>query len=247
MKPFLFAACVLATTLSAHDFKVKLENCSEFIGVASIPLAKLQPLVPSGYQIAIGPPGFGSLVVRSSHCRSGAIEGSFGGADVTRVAQLGVVVIPPEGDGDINNYTLSYGTNNLKLALRLELAGLPVLYDSNLAYELTPDPPVLPNGGELFAEFAPELSPASWFLSGTVTDPPPGASFPFVANWWYNGRQGRIKMATSIPVLSYGGGNVKVYTRRQSLLGGLIGGNTSTFGTNLRGVFANGTLRVTTP
>lgn len=219
-----------------------MENCSEFIGVASLPLAKLQPLVPAGYQIAIGPPGFGSLVVRSSHCRRGSIEGS--PVEAVRVAQIGVVLIPPDGTGDINNYTLSYGTNNARLAIRLELAGLSVSLDPDQIYEITPDPPGA--GGEFFSEFSP-LASSAWFLTGTLSDPPPVPNFPFVANWWANVRQGRLKMSTVIPQLNYGFGSVKLYTRRQSLLGALLGANSTSFDTNLRGVFANGVMTVTTP
>ncbi|MEO8126338.1 MAG: hypothetical protein ABI822_04555, partial [Bryobacteraceae bacterium] len=144
-------------------------------------------MVPAAYQIAVGPPGFGSLVVRASHCGAASIEAS--PSEVTRVAEVGVVVIPPDGTGDVNSYTLSYGTNNLRLALRLEVTGLPVSLDPDFVYDLTPDPPGA--AGELFTEFSP-LTSAGWFLSGTVTDPPPSPNFPFIANWWFNGRQGRL-------------------------------------------------------
>lgn len=240
--PIQLALCAfVSVTAGAHDFQVRLENCTEFIGVASVALSKLQPLVPAGYQIQAGPPGFGSLVVRASHCRGASIDGS--STEAVRVGQIGIVVVSPDGTGDINNYTLSYSTNSLRLGLRLELAGLPVSLDPDLVYEVSPDPPGA--SGKLFVEVSP-LAASSWFLLGTVGDPPPGG-FPFVANWWYNGRQGKVKMSTSIPALNYGAGSVEAYTRKQSQLGGLFGGNTSSFGTNLRGVFANGVMRVSTP
>lgn len=226
----------------AHDIQVRLNDCSEFIGVAQIPLARVQPLVPPPFLIAEGPPGFASLVVRASLCRAASMDGS--PPEPVRVGQVGVVLVPPDGTGDINNYTLLYATDNRRLALGLEVAGLPVLFDPDLVYEVTPDPPGA--GGELFVDASPLTSPA-WFLSGTVNDPPPGPAFPFVANWWFRTRSGRLEMSTSIPLLSYGSGSVQVYTRRNSLLGGLIGGNTSLFGVNLRGVFAKAVMSVTAP
>jgi hypothetical protein len=45
------------------------------------------------------------------------------------------------------------------------------------------------------------------------------------------------------PLLSRGG-TVRLYTRRDSLLGRLIGGNTISFFLNLRGVFATGSMPV---
>jgi hypothetical protein len=177
-------ALIAGPSAYSHDFTVRLENCSEFIGVTS-------------------------------------------------VSQIGVVLVPPDGSGDINNYTLSYTTNSLRLAVKLELAGLPVTLDPDLVYEITPDPPGA--AGELFSEVSPLASP-SWFLSGVMGDPTPGPTFPFVANWWYKARQGRLKMSSSIPLLNYGLGSVKAHW-----------GNSSSFGTNLRGVFANGTMTVSTP
>jgi len=242
--PSILQTALLLLTVSAaysRNFQTKLENCTEFIGVASVPLAKVQSLVPAQYQIAVGPPGFASLVVRSSHCAKASIEN--GPNDTARVAQIGVVVIPPDGTGDVNSYLLSYGTDSLRLALRLEIAGWPVSVDPDLVYETLPDPPGA--GGAFYSEISP-LAGAGWFLSGQVTDPG-GPSFPFVANWWVNGRHGRVKMSTAIPLLSYGGGTVDVHTRRQSVLGNIIGGNQSGFGTNLRGVFAAATMNVTLP
>lgn len=210
------AIVLIANAAYARDFAVKLGNCTEFIGVAS--------------------------VARASLCRNASIDGSPN--ETVKVAQTGVVVIPPDGTGDINSYTLSYSTNSLRLAVRLELAGMNVSLDPDLVYEVTPDPPGA--GGELFAETTPLTAPG-WFLSGTVADPPPTPNFPFTANWWFQTRQGRLKMATAIPMLNYGSGNARVYTRRQSQLGELIGGNSGAFGTNLRGVFANAVLTVTFP
>ena len=210
---------LIATVLHAGDprnFQVSLENCSEVIGTSQIPVARVVNLVPSTFQIAGGESGFATLVVRAGLCRKASVDGA--PQEEARVAQVGVVVIPPDGTGGINSYTLFYATNSLRLTARLELSGLPVSLDPDLVYEVTPDP--AGSGGEFLFDVSPPLSQA-WYLSGSVSDPV-GPQFPFVANWWYGLRTGRLKMATPIPSLSYGGGSVRVYSRRESLVGGLI-------------------------
>jgi len=46
---------------------------------------------------------------------------------------------PPDGTGDINNFTLIYVSNNLELVLVFNLAGVPALYDPSLTYQFTYD------------------------------------------------------------------------------------------------------------
>lgn len=237
--PFLVLAAVQVAAFGAPPaFQVQLQNCTEFIGIASLPVASLQPRVPAGYVIAEGPPGFGSLVVRTSECPNSRVDG--GPAENVKVAQIGVVVIPPDGTGDINNYTLTYSTNSLRLALKLELAGVNLTYDNDQIYERL--------GADFYSEVSPLVGTVpGWSVQGVVADPPAGTpQFPFVANWWTNVRNGRLKMSTAIPQLSYGDGSVRVFTRRQSVLGTVLNANSVAFGTNLRGVFASGVLTVST-
>jgi hypothetical protein len=86
-------------------------------------------------------------------------------------------------------------------------------------YEVTPDPPG--SGGEFLFDVSPPLSQA-WYLSGSVSDPV-GPQFPFVANWWYGVPTGRLKMATFHSIAVLRRGSVRVYSRRDSLVGRLIG------------------------
>jgi len=47
-----------------------------------------------------------------------------------------------------------------------------------------------------------------------------------VANWWFQGSHGAIKMSTSIASIRYGAASFSLHTSKISVLGNLIGGNT---------------------
>ena len=55
----------------------------------------------------------------------------------------------------------------------------------------------------------------------TASDIPAGA---FQANWWVQGDDGVVKMATVVPVIFIGGADLTVATRAKGPLGELIGG-----------------------
>ena len=203
-----------------RDFSVTLTTCTETIGFGPIPAAQAQPFVPNGFVLApIGASSAG-LVVRSAKCQSMVVEGKQEGP--ASVAQIGLAIIPPDGTGDVNNYTVVYVTNSDRLAQRLRRAGLPATSDEGLLYEFTPGTP-----GEIYVAAQSGKQPA-FFLNGSVTNPAP-PSFPFTANWWYQNRGDRIKMSTVIGHLRYGTtAQLRVATGRSSILGSLIGGNSFT-------------------
>jgi hypothetical protein len=137
----------------------------------------------------------------------------------TTVVQIGLAIIPPDGGGDVNNYTVVYVTSSDRLAQRLRRAGLPVTNDEGVLYELTRGTPS--NTAEVYVVAQADKQP---FVNGTVTDAVPPA-FPFVAHRWYQDGRDRIKMSTTIGQLRYGGAQLRVATGRLSKLGKLIGGN----------------------
>ena len=131
-------------------------------------------------------------------------------------------LIAPDGAGDINNYTVIYVTNNQDLAIRFQIAGLPAVFDPQLACEYTSD--TTGDSGELYVSSGgEELSP--YFFFGTETEPPPNSGQTFLANWWFTGPEGRMKQSTLFPIISFGTAAVFLYKSNVSLLGKLIGGN----------------------
>ena len=239
MRIAIFLA-VLAASLHAdnsnHGFTASLKNCTELIGFGPVPFAAARALVPASY-ILVPFDGSAGLVIRASRCEAVGVDNSVEKAAL--VAQIGIAVISPDGTGDINNYTLSHATDHQQLAQALSQAGLPAVLDRALAYEFTPGSS---GNGEVYVSVSPAVQPA-WFLTG-LAGPPPSGGFPVVANWWFNGLPGVLKMATPIGSIGYGSASFAPHTSKFSMLGSIIGGNTNTSFVffNARGVFIAGSL-----
>src|SRR5271165_655654 len=226
----------------ARSFKVHFAECTEFVGWGPISLAAAQPLVPAGYVIAGAANGQAAIVVRATNCGNVWLDQS--PAQPTELSQIGINLVPPDGTGDINNYTVIYVTNNDELARSFQVAGLPAVFDSQLTYEYTPD--LIGTSGELYVTAAGEELPR-YFLFGTETDPPPNSEQSFLANWWFTSPHGRMKQSTLFPEISFGTAAVSLYTSNVSLLGNLIGGNTDgNFSIlSVRGIYPAATMTVT--
>jgi hypothetical protein len=81
-------------------------------------------------------PGQAGIVVRATSCAGVSIGQS--PAQPTVVSQIGINLVPPDGTGNINNYTVIYVTNNQALAGYFQIAGLPAIFDPQLTYEYSP-------------------------------------------------------------------------------------------------------------
>ncbi len=242
----LLAACLVPALMADHDFPVRFQGCSEYVGTGPVPLAQAAPMVPTRFTVPADGTGNATLVVRAARCSAVTVD-NFNRQEQAIVSQIGIVIVPPDGTGSINNYTIAYATDSERLALRLRQAGLPVLYDSDLVYEVTPDPPV--TASEFYAEVSPERG-AGWTIHGTVTNNA-FLTTPFVANWWFAGQAGVIKMSTDIPSITYKAAQSRLTTRRSSPLGQVLRANGyAAFGSrptdfNIRGEFVSGVMTTT--
>jgi len=242
----MLVLCLAAAAAPATGAQVQFSRCTEFVGVAAADAARVRALVPLRYAPIVDAAG-AKLVVRVADCeavRIGSLPARPG-----RVAQIGVIIISPDGTGTdpntaINNYTLSYVTDSAALALLLRAAGVPAAIDTGLAIESTP----AGAANEFYAAVSPEIDTGSptWFLHGTVNTP--ALASPFLANWWRYGSGRETKMATDIPTINFDFGSVMAFTTsRHNLVGRLLpGGNqVSNFQLTFRGAFAEGTMTVT--
>jgi hypothetical protein len=233
---------VSATCADSLSFNVEFGNCAEFVGQGPVPLPQAQRLVPPGYVIATTSSGQASIVVRITNCE--AVQVGRTRAVPTTISQIGVNIVPPDGTGTINNYTLIYVTNNPFLAEALQGAGVPANYDPAITYEYRRDS----TGGGVLYGAVPAANVPAYFFYGTETEPPPNMQQPFVSNWWH-GQIVRVRQQTAFPAISFGPSNVTLYTSAFSPLGQLIGGNA--YGNfsilALRGVYASAEMIVSGP
>lgn len=200
----------------SHDFEVDFVDCTEFAGVGTGPYAAARAQVPANLTLTGDGSTFSILVVRVANCQDVLIDGeSVGGGTV---AQVGVNIVPPEGDGDINNYTIHYDTDSKELAKKLSKAGVNARYVPSIEYEL--------DGNTLEIE-VPNPSKARYEVTSTVV--PGNFPVPFIANWWRDNNGHLTKMNTVLPGISFGGATSGLETQKNSQLPGLIGGTTMSF------------------
>jgi hypothetical protein len=179
--------------------------------------------------------------VRTTSCAGVRVNG--GKATPTNISQIGVELVPPDGTGDINNYTLIYVSNNPDLVQAFHMAGVPAVLDPSLTYQFTYDSSG--TAGELYVEAeAGDLPP--YFLTGTESDPT-GPGSDFKANWWYTAQGTVVKQASDFPNIAFGGANISLHTDKNSALGQLIGGNTDAdyHFFPVRGVYPSAHMQVT--
>ncbi len=206
---------------ASDAFTVDFDDCQEFAGLYPVPIANVAPHVPAQYTIASFDGVTASVVFRTAYCEGIAIDGGPSRSGI--VSQIGVNVLPPEGEGDINNYTIHYGTDRRRLARKLRRAGVNAKFIPNLEFDYDDSD----GTGEYFIE-----NPRPQFahvISGPASDPPPEQEpIPFVANWWKFGYAGDVVMETSIDELFQGDASqVLVTTTPNSLVADLLGGTVS--------------------
>jgi hypothetical protein len=202
------------------DFAVSFADCVESIGVTLVGTETAAQWVPEPFVLAGAGTPVTPLVVRTAHCREVAIGRK---GRPARVVQIGAVIVPPDGTGDIDNYTLWYFTDSAKLKGALQRAGL-VVHEAPIEYDLRSEdePPALTVrvGGRR----KPLLR-----LEGSVA-PAPGPAGSFLANWWSKKRDGgTLKLATSVPVIAIGGADLVLSTQSGSDLADLLGSDGTGF------------------
>jgi hypothetical protein len=202
---------------------VEFTGCVESIGVGLVPTAQAQALVPPAFHVVGEGQPVTPLVVRTADCGGIAVEGRRPRAG--SIVQIGLVIVPPDFSGDINNYTLWYYTSDARLAHALERLGVEAQHVPTLDYAFDPGPAGTPVPLDVTVP-RPGRPPLE--VGGTVTasDAPAGS---FLANWWVQGDDGVVKMATTVPVIFIGTADLTLTTRAKGPLGELIGGDTAGF------------------
>jgi hypothetical protein len=217
----------LGSDLRKGTLDVDFANCTEYAGFVPVPLANAAPFVPAGYSVALASPGEANAIVRVAHCESVVVGGKATGPGT--VAQLGVNIVPPNGTGDINNYTVWYDTDGLALSLALRSAGVDAEFDPFLLYQRLPDG----DGQTARTIIANGIDPAPPFVIDSKVLIPTSTTQPidFTANWWQTNGAATVEMASDFPNILFGpestGVTIDVVPRTR--LAALIGADEGTF------------------
>ncbi len=217
--------CVSAQSSSlsqegSGNFPVEFTDCVESIGVTLVPTARARAYVPEQFILVGEGQPVTPLVVRTSRCRGIAVSGHNPMAG--EIVQIGLVIVPPDGTGDINNYTLWYYTSDPKLATQLRNAGVSAQHVPTIDYDYDAD-----DDNSLFARVPRPGSPRLALFGNVSPSPDPAGSF--LANWWQQTEDGTVKMSTNVPVINIGGADLTLTTDPNGPLGQLISGGSTGF------------------
>ena len=205
----------------SEPFGVEFTDCVETIGVGLVPTQQVQPLVPAEFHLVGEGQPVTPIVVRTSRCGGIAVDGH--NSKPGSVVQIGVVIVPPDFSGDINNYTLWYYTSDAKLAHQLQKLGVDAQHVPTIDYDYEPGGASLP----LFVAVPRPGSPRLW-LDGTVIESTTPAG-SFEAIWWAKVNGGRVRMDTLVPEIFIGGADLTLTTAASGALGQVIGGTSAGF------------------
>ena len=203
----------------AGGFHADFAGCREVANVGDLAMASARPLVPPEFTLVGAGTPTAELVVRTVHCSSISVDGGQGRPG--DLAQIGVAIVAPDGDGDINNYTLYYDTNDERLAAHLQEVGVDARFVPRIEESLAVSPDG--SGRYHFAVPAPFAPPFSF--DGPV-GAPVGGPIPFSANWWASSCDGTVKMSSTFPQLFTAGNGVALKVPARSPLAEIIGATT---------------------
>ncbi|HEX6765878.1 MAG TPA: hypothetical protein VF103_10385 [Polyangiaceae bacterium] len=202
------------------DFDVSFADCVESIGVTLASTDTVGSLVPSPFvPVGAGTP-VTPLVVRTASCGRISVDGKRGSPG--SVVQLGAVIVPPDGTGDINNYTFRYYSDAGKLVEALERAGLSAT-KARIDYRF--DDAV----GAPSLDVAVKAHGRAELHLGGVVAPTSAPAGSFLANWWVDTRRGALEMSTNVPAIAIGSAALVLDVRADGDLDELFGATSIAF------------------
>lgn len=188
------AAATQSELGEARQVQASFSNCIEFGGVGLVPTANVQDRVPSQYMLIPGPPGLSIFVAHMAKCQEIKVGDRPGHPGL--MGHLGVLIIPPTGTGNFNNYLFSHVTDDPALFSALKGAGLKTTYiNPHMRFD------VLGSGSSTTLDAAAQHPPKLAFgLSGPFALPessqPPGSNL--INYWTDSGRAGNAVLEYSI-------------------------------------------------
>ena len=168
----------------AREVRATFTDCIEFGGVGVVPVANVSSLVPSQFTLSPGPPGLAIAVAHMAKCQEIKVGNAAGHPGL--MGHLGLLINPPTGTGNFNNYLFAHVTDDPGLFSALKGAGLQTTYiNPHLRFD------VLGSGSSTTLSAAAQRPHQLAFgLSGPFALPdasqPPGTN---LINYWTDSRR----------------------------------------------------------
>ena len=199
--------------------RMTLSNCIEGVGMTMVATDAARTLVPAPFRLVGEDDSATPLVVL-------AVRGeiALGEHQPTTgiIAQIGLVIVPPDGTGDINVFTCWYYTSHAELARHLRHQGIDGQHVPHMNYTYGP------NGVDAgFRVVVGQPGQPLFSIDGSVQQP--REQIRFVANWWASSQGGSVKMTTRIPEAFVGEASLTLTTDLYSALGQLVGAASADF------------------
>jgi hypothetical protein len=217
---------VEAVTSPAPTLDADFIDCTEYAGLAPIPLASAASLVPAPLVPASYGPGLTALILRTAVCSSVSIEG--GPPHPGTVLQIGINIVPPNNTGNINNYAVWYLTTSAALAEGLRRVSIRADYDPLLEFH----PSTNADGtGHIFLVNGFFPGPPLFIDSPAVSPTPTTTPTDFIAEWWQGNAHEVVDMYGTYPGILFGeeSPDVNLHVPPGSPLAQVIGGTTINF------------------
>jgi hypothetical protein len=203
-----------AKLLPPIDFTIALTECVESVGVGLVSSERAQRLVPPPFKLLNNGEPVTPLVVLAMQCQGIAVADAAPSAGI--IVQVGLLIAPPDGTGEINTFSLWHFTTHSLLARSLRSVGLNTQYVPTIRYDVT-------LGGKAGSTQISVPAPAqpTLALDGVIS----AASQPIAFNgsWWAKVDNGLLKLNSIVPSGLVREVQLALTTHADSSLGHLIG------------------------
>ena len=202
------------------NFTIALTDGVENVGIGLVSTEQAKQLLPSPFKLANNGEPVTPLVVLAARCQGIAVTGAV--PTPGTFVQIGLIVAPPDGTGEINIFTLWHYTTHLTLARALKNAGIASQHVPTIEYDLALGGKA---GSARLTVPAPGQPPL--LLAGAIREP--SQSITFNGNWWAKAGNRLLKLNSVVPDATFSDAELTLTTRATNPLGHLIGGETLNF------------------
>lgn len=192
--PASSSPAVPADLSGLRSFEETGRECWELVLFATASAADVRPFVPATY-LMVGEPGAVTLVVDGMKCVDLAVAGGKDGAG--NVSDVGVLIEPPDGSGDLSVYGLWQPTNREDHAARDRALGLRT-FDAPLL-----DVRGSPSGGVKTPGNGRASFKVPWEANAYAADAQVGLVSPKTAPftrtvWWHDSEKGTVRVTHTV-------------------------------------------------